>query len=73
MRRRLNGWGLAFSTTFESSPRSRSSDRLILAVREGRCVRSSSEIIVIFDDVSEESRSVEILHVWHGARDEPMF
>ena len=27
----------------------------------------------IFYDVSEESRSVEILHVWHGARDEPAF
>lgn len=27
----------------------------------------------IFYDVSEESRSVEILHVWHGARDEPTF
>ena len=25
----------------------------------------------IFYDVSEESNSVEILHVWHGARDEP--
>jgi plasmid stabilization system protein ParE len=25
----------------------------------------------IFYDVSEESLSVEILHVWHGARDEP--
>jgi plasmid stabilization system protein ParE len=27
----------------------------------------------IFYDVSEESLSVEILHVWHGARDEPAF
>lgn len=27
----------------------------------------------IFYDVSNESRSVEILHVWHGARDEPTF
>jgi toxin ParE1/3/4 len=27
----------------------------------------------IFYDVSEESRSVEILHVWHGAREEPKF
>jgi toxin ParE1/3/4 len=27
----------------------------------------------IFYDVSEKSRSVEILHVWHGARDEPAF
>ena len=27
----------------------------------------------IFYDVSEQSRSVEILHVWHGARDEPSF
>lgn len=27
----------------------------------------------IFYDVSEQSRSVEILHVWHGARDEPEF
>ncbi len=27
----------------------------------------------IFYDVSEESLSVEILHVWHGARDEPPF
>jgi toxin ParE1/3/4 len=25
----------------------------------------------IFYDVSEEFLSVEILHVWHGARDEP--
>ena len=25
----------------------------------------------IFYDVSEQSRSVEILHVWRGARDEP--
>ena len=25
----------------------------------------------IFYDVSEASRSVEILHVWHGAREEP--
>jgi toxin ParE1/3/4 len=27
----------------------------------------------IFYDVSEQSQSVEILHVWHGARDEPPF
>lgn len=27
----------------------------------------------IFYDVSETSGSVEILHVWHGARDEPEF
>jgi toxin ParE1/3/4 len=27
----------------------------------------------IFYDVSEESHSVEILHVWHGRRDEPAF
>ncbi len=27
----------------------------------------------IFYDVSEASRSVEILHIWHGARDEPIF
>src|SRR5215831_15532822 len=27
----------------------------------------------IFYDVSEESQRVEILHVWHGARDEPKF
>jgi len=27
----------------------------------------------IFYDVSEETRTVEILHVWHGARDEPSF
>jgi len=27
----------------------------------------------IFYDVSEKSQSVEILHVWHGARDEPTF
>ncbi|MHB8654666.1 MAG: type II toxin-antitoxin system RelE/ParE family toxin [Terriglobia bacterium] len=27
----------------------------------------------IFYDVSEQSFSVEILHVWHGARDEPTF
>jgi toxin ParE1/3/4 len=27
----------------------------------------------IFYDVSEELRRVEILHVWHGARDEPRF
>jgi toxin ParE1/3/4 len=27
----------------------------------------------IFYDVSESSRSVEILHVWHGAREEPPF
>ncbi len=27
----------------------------------------------IFYDVSEESLSVEILHVWHSARDEPPF
>ncbi len=25
----------------------------------------------IFYDVGEESRTVEILHVWHGAREEP--
>jgi toxin ParE1/3/4 len=25
----------------------------------------------IFHDVSETARSVEILHVWHGAREEP--
>ena len=35
------------------------------------------EIVVrpyrILYDVSEESQSVEILHVWHGARDEPTF
>lgn len=27
----------------------------------------------IFYDVSESPRSVEILHVWHGAREEPSF
>src|SRR5688500_1476926 len=27
----------------------------------------------IFYDVYEESRRVEILHVWHGAREEPRF
>ena len=27
----------------------------------------------IFYDVSEASKRVEILHVWHGARDEPQF
>jgi toxin ParE1/3/4 len=27
----------------------------------------------IFYDVSEESRRVEILHIWHGAREEPAF
>ncbi|MBI3878784.1 MAG: type II toxin-antitoxin system RelE/ParE family toxin [Verrucomicrobia bacterium] len=27
----------------------------------------------IFYDVSEETRGVEILHVWHGAREEPKF
>ncbi len=27
----------------------------------------------IFYDVSEASHSVEILHVWHGAREEPVF
>jgi toxin ParE1/3/4 len=27
----------------------------------------------IFYDVSEETRRVEILHVWHGAREEPRF
>ena len=27
----------------------------------------------IFYDVSEPSRSVEVLHVWHGAREEPTF
>ena len=27
----------------------------------------------IFYDVGEDSRSVEILHVWHGAREEPKF
>jgi toxin ParE1/3/4 len=27
----------------------------------------------IFYDVSESPRSVEILHVWHGAREEPAF
>jgi len=27
----------------------------------------------IFYDVAEQSRSVEILHVWHGAREEPAF
>lgn len=27
----------------------------------------------IFHDVSEESRQVQILHVWHGARQEPSF
>jgi len=35
------------------------------------------EIVVrpyrIFYDVSEDSQRVEILHVWHGARDEPTF
>jgi toxin ParE1/3/4 len=35
------------------------------------------EIVVrpyrVFYDVSEESQRVEILHVWHGARDEPTF
>ena len=35
------------------------------------------EIVVrpyrIFYDVREDSQSVEILHVWHGARDEPTF
>jgi toxin ParE1/3/4 len=27
----------------------------------------------IFYDVSEKSHRVEILHIWHGARDEPKF
>jgi toxin ParE1/3/4 len=27
----------------------------------------------IFYDVSEESRRVDILHIWHGAREEPNF
>ena len=27
----------------------------------------------IFYDVSEESRRVDILHIWHGAREEPIF
>ena len=27
----------------------------------------------IFYDVSDASRSVEVLHVWHGAREEPIF
>lgn len=27
----------------------------------------------IFYDVSEELRRVDILHVWHGAREEPKF
>ena len=27
----------------------------------------------IFYDASEASRSVELLHIWHGARDEPTF
>ena len=27
----------------------------------------------IFYDVAESPRSVEILHVWHGAREEPTF
>ncbi len=27
----------------------------------------------IFYDVSEDSLSVKILHIWHGARDEPAF
>jgi toxin ParE1/3/4 len=27
----------------------------------------------ILDDVSEEPQSGEILHVWHGRRDEPTF
>jgi len=35
------------------------------------------EIVVrpyrVLYDVSEDSESVEILHVWHGARDEPTF
>ena len=27
----------------------------------------------IFYDVSEKSKTVEILHIWHGARQEPEF
>ena len=27
----------------------------------------------IFYEVSEELRQVQILHVWHGARDDPVF
>ncbi len=27
----------------------------------------------IFYDVSEESRRVEVLHVWHAAREDPQF
>ena len=27
----------------------------------------------IFYDVSESPKKVEILHIWHGARDEPLF
>jgi toxin ParE1/3/4 len=27
----------------------------------------------IFYEISEELRQVQILHVWHGARDEPVF
>lgn len=73
MRWLRTGWGAAFSTMFAflatfpfigpPYPRGSRGPLREIVFRNYR----------IFYDVSEESRSVEILHVWHGARDEPTF
>ncbi len=71
-RRQPAGSGGAYSTTFilASFP--------FIGPTYPRGARGTLREIVfrsyrIFYDVSEESLSVEILHVWHGARDEPVF
>ena len=62
IRKRLIEWGGVFSVGPTYPRGSRGSLREIVF----RSYR-------IFYDVAESSRSVEILHVWHGAREEPTF
>ena len=75
-RRQPAGLGGAYSTTLAFLRLFRLSAPPVLAGPRG--ARGTLREIVfrsyrIFYDVSEESLSVEILHVWHGARDEPAF
>lgn len=74
MTRRLpSGWGGAYLRTsafLESFP--------FIDPTYPRAAKATLREIVfrsyrIFYDVSEESHTVEIVHVWHGARDEPTF
>ena len=67
-RRQPTGSGGVYSTTFAFWRLFPSSAPPIRAAREELCLFRSYRI---FYDVGEGSLSVEILHVWHGARDEP--